>query len=353
MLFWNVLLAFGFGLFITFPRMNTYTKFIKDLPGAENRLLKDKPVFKKDSISLSCSRYEKYFNDRFSIRNILLQKLSWILLKGFHTSVVPELVLPGSSGWLYYAPCGYDTLYIAEYCGKMPFSGSQLDTLQENLVKSRDWLSQHNIELIVVLCPNKQSIYPENTGWFYRSRKGYSRREQITAALSKLNFTNYLDLTGALQKEKAHGPVYYKTDSHWNDLGAYSAWCAITEKINKKFSLFEAEYPDSIQLNSINRAGKPGDLVHMLSLDSVLTEDRVSIDIRQHKSSSMKLLVFGDSFFRALKPFVKARFDSVFDYSYWSGRMTAKSILEEKPDIVIFEVGERYEAELVGLHLYE
>ena len=44
-----------------------------------------------------------------------------------------------------------------------------------------------------------------------------------------------LDLRDALTRAKARHPVYYSTDSHWNDYGAYTGYVEIMRRISKYY----------------------------------------------------------------------------------------------------------------------
>jgi hypothetical protein len=120
-----------------------------------------------------------------------------------------------------------------------------------------------------MVAPNKHTIYPEYLPrWAQSASLG-----AIDALFATTGTQRYLDLRGALLRAKADQrvPFYYKTDSHWNFLGASVAFDALEQRLsitNPKLN----RIPDSSgQLRRI-AVRQGGDLAHFLRLSDQLSD---------------------------------------------------------------------------------
>lgn len=84
-----------------------------------------------------------------------------------------------------------------------------------------------------------------------------------------------LDLRPALLKEKARGRLYYKTDPHWNELGAYFAYREIILTLRQWFpKLQPVQLSDFIVVTTTEPGGG---LARWLGMKEVLTEERIAL----------------------------------------------------------------------------
>jgi hypothetical protein len=97
----------------------------------------------------------------------------------------------------------------------------------------------------------------------------FTALDQLTAALQTQSRFDFIDLRPPLKAAKAKDQIYYKTDSHWNSLGAYLALATVLQgRLPQGVSLPAfAEYrPDPRPF--------AGDLVQLLGLDCCISEPR-------------------------------------------------------------------------------
>lgn len=80
-----------------------------------------------------------------------------------------------------------------------------LDEIVSELQKSRDILKGRNIELVVIIAPDKETLYPEIFG--------ISSLDTFHDRMSKAGIHN-INLRPALSKDPGH--FYFDGDSHWN-----------------------------------------------------------------------------------------------------------------------------------------
>ena len=95
--------------------------------------------------------------------------------------------------------------------------------------------SQANAKVALMIGPNKASVYPE---YLPIAIKPSDTRylSYFTKELSQIRNLYLVDPTETLVKAKAkEGLLYYRTDSHWNEKGAYIAFTAMMEKLGLKY----------------------------------------------------------------------------------------------------------------------
>ncbi|HVS57629.1 MAG TPA: hypothetical protein VHJ55_15465, partial [Casimicrobiaceae bacterium] len=104
-------------------------------------------------------RFEHYFNDHFGLRARLLAVDHWARAAVFGVSPVPT-VLVGKQGWLYFL--GEDAkAFDRWYRGIGAFTDAEVEALRNELLHRREYLRQLGIPYLVVVVPEKYSVYPE------------------------------------------------------------------------------------------------------------------------------------------------------------------------------------------------
>ena len=69
--------------------------------------------------------------------------------------------------------------------------------------------------------PIKSTIYPELMPRGYNRLNNASLVDQFMAHMKANSNLTIIDLRGPLMDEKARHQIYYRTDTHWNNRGAY------------------------------------------------------------------------------------------------------------------------------------
>ena len=135
--------------------------------------------------------------------------------------------LVGKEGWFFHRSAD-DAL--AQARGVSLFTPLELERWIGWMEARQSWLAERGIEFLVVIAPGKQSIYPEFLpDW--ANQVGPTRYDQIVARLRRGSSFELLDLHGPLLRAKASERLYFRSDGHWNDLGAFVAYRAIAEWI--------------------------------------------------------------------------------------------------------------------------
>lgn len=351
-----------FLLFIFAPPIATVLLSQPEWSFVEKRRLADLPTFSLDAEHLQQypAQFEAYYNDRFGFREKLIRDHNRLMSKYFGKSPVAQ-VLIGKEGWLFYT----GDRIIEDLIGTDPLTPDELETWRINLEGRRRWLTEQGIQYLFVVVPNKHTIYPEYLPVHLVRQNSRSRLDQLVEYLHDHSDIRILDLRSALLRAKKKHQVYYRTDTHINYNGAYEAYIGIMDRIREMFP------EKNIPFRSFRETGvKPrrgGDLSHMLGLADVTEDDNPTYDfsspcamnkelavaswdpanpsipyLSECHSAQLRAIVFQDSFFPYIKPFIAEEFGQMVYIMKEYDHGIMKELLEKiKPQIVIEERAER------------
>jgi alginate O-acetyltransferase complex protein AlgJ len=273
----------------------------------------------------------------------------------------------GKDGWLFYS----GGLSFREYQRTDPLGQSSLRALQKDLDRLNSTLAGQGKSFLLVIPPNKTSIYAQYMPDQIPVIGSESRLDQFVAYMKGHGETQVLDLRPALVAASSAQPTYFRTDSHWNDLGAYYGYAAIIRALSAAYPNLTARPLLDFDLTAI-AGGEATDLPatmgylpireeaqelvprfpNQTTTVSLPTSDGTLIRISTNQQSgSPRLLVFGDSFYSGLAKFIEPDFSRVTMLSYrvGTGGSLQEWIRRENPDIVIIECVERSLEELFPL----
>lgn len=353
--------ALLFAIAIVWPAVALVFTWSRTLTRFENRPMAPWPA-------LRLSRefppaFDRAFSDRFGGRDTLVRLHHASLLRLFGVSSLPN-VLRAEDGWFYWL--GEDSHSLdRHYRQTMAFPQSEVDNTVKELGRRRDWLAARGIAYVVMVVPEKFTIYPEHLpGWITKA-PAPTPHDRVSAALAKDGRVTFIDLRATLRAAKARERVYYQTDSHWNYNGAAIGYDALMQAVR-------AALPD--KLAAIAPAPRPafvpgvdyysGDLIQMLGLPGRIREDDVAplgkvlaesaqrcgkrIDRDElpgfeiyvcDRPGLPRAVILRDSMAIPLIPLLSENFSRVV---YASARALDLALIErEKPDIVIEELVER------------
>lgn len=169
-------------------------------------------------------RFGAYFADRFGLRPQMVALRGWLSLQSLQQSPSP-LVMVGRQGWLFFT----GNSSIENWRRQIPLSPAELDQWAARLAERQRWFAERGITYLFVVAPDKQTIYPEYMPRVLPPGTGATRLDQLSTRMA--GDPAWLDLRRALRRAKAVGQVYFRTDTHWNDFGAYEAYRAIMERL--------------------------------------------------------------------------------------------------------------------------
>ncbi len=322
-------------------------------------------------------RFEAWFNDHFGLRTALIHGHSRVKVSLLGVSTHQKVAL-GNNGWLYYSGDVMD-----DFRGVRRLGHEGLVYWQRFLEGKRDWLAARGVRYLFVVAPNKQSIYPEFIPARH-TRVGTPMLDQLLAHLKRNSDLEILDLRPALAAAKQTGRLYDKTDSHWNERGAYIAYQAMMERLTAWFPALAATPLTRFRVETDTASG--GNLAGMLNLKDVLLEDRTRLTltvpacaertaiqlaakrpwarharpfrIRCDTASDVGAVIFRDSFFSRLTPLLSESLRQA-DYVWQANAkhpltesfpLMMQMVARERPDVVIDEIVERKLIHPIALH---
>jgi hypothetical protein len=355
------MISIGFLLFLVFPAVQKYFPIIPEMENTENRKLADKPVFDPGFLDPYPTEYEKYYNDHFSLRNQLVRLKSSLIVNTLHKSPMPDKVVFGKEGWLYIVHNE-----LAEYRGTNLIRPDVINDIVDEMKRRKDYLKVKNSKLYVVVAPTKYTVYPEYLPAYVDKINKTTRTDQIVTALRK-NDIDILDLRPVEINAKGKRPLYYKTDNHWNNLGAFTAYEAIIKWLKKDFpNLPDLSIDDFEVKEEIIQGKNTANMLNMVEqfedIKLVFNQKFSSKAMKVNKvgypipegfpypwafetnyetgvDSLPKILVIHDSFTNALIPFMNQSFNrSVFIFDAWNYKSNEHIVRNEHPDIVLYIV---------------
>lgn len=321
-----------------------------------------KPFYHGDAIKFT-KQYYKYFTKCYYGRDIAIFLYNTFVFKITGQSPVPNKVLIGKDNHLFLCDYGiYNS--INDYQGCIQLSSDELKSIYVFLETFTKWCDTRGILCYWVIAPDKQTIYydklPDSILQFSKTTA-----DQIVEYLSSKNIP-LIDLRPKLIEEKQkHVELFYKTDSHWNKLGAYLAYSYIIKVLSTNIKILK---PVEIDIQNI-KYSEPvsgGDLYRMMGVvhypffynvkieypvtyTTEYQEQTVSfpkiIITRSRNKKLPKLVMYHDSCADLLKPLLSNNFSEayyIFDYVWKTKQIDTNMIEKIKPDVVLIEIIERY-----------
>ncbi len=347
-------------LIILFP-MAKFNKS-ENVSTVENRTLAKKPSFRLSKFSA----YDEYFQDRFGGRNQLIELANFIDYKIFHKQIINSEAFKGNNGWFYYInPNGGNNK--SDFYKTNLLTTAELTKFKNSIKNASSWCEKNGIKYLFIVCPNKHSVYPEN--YIVKRPEGISRSDQLISIFTEQNVPFVFSRDYLIEKKSTEKyPLYYETDTHWNNLGAYYTFELIQEELKKQFQ--NTEFPKIDFDFTVSYSETMGDILPLLGIkhskstqiavkpkfedfnkyfEYVASQNHDEICITTGKDKSLPTaVVFRDSFFSAMIPYFSTLFSSV-EYNWRKITEEDKNnILKNKPDLIVFESVERFADTMAG-----
>jgi hypothetical protein len=337
---------------------------------SDNRVMARAPGFADLAKPGRLSRLlESYVNDHFGLRDQLVRINS---LMRYHAGVSgnPQVAI-GRDKWLFYTR----ERIIEQHVGKDVFTPAELELWVKHLEANRAWLARRGIPMVMMIAPDKNTIYPEMLPQFPRRAGTVTRVDQIAQRLKGTDIV-FIDPRAAITAAKAQHPrLYFEGDTHWGHRAAFIAYDLLAQELARRFPGFKPARLD--EFDAVETL-VPADLLFLLGLHGDITVKgevlkrkvqgpRTGVDVRQpvpgsgwgwpisfHRTplaGAPRAMIFGDSFTDyILGP--AFLYESVRDpvYSHHNNMTLNLPLIEEvKPNVVILVVAERYLRNLPGL----
>ena len=267
----------------------------------------------------------------------------------------------GKSDWLFLGNSSEETVAKLKLA-KVP-SEEELNAIVATFNRISETSIKNKVKTILIVAPDKSSVYPE----FLPDEVKPSATKYISFFTSRLNkvpnLLVYNSTNDLLQAKKTEGFLYWKTDTHWNNKGAFLTFAGFSK-------LAETPIPE---IDFKMGGPHPGDLITISELPKfpvpnddnwdvvwknqpVWTEAEVpnqettpfgkaTIVTNDQAPSNQTVWVVGDSFVGPLKQYFNATFSQVYYAGHWKQMLDKLpdeiNKAEKKPDLVVIVKVER------------
>lgn len=311
---------------------------------------------------------------KFSSRMQVQLEAKGKITEKYTYSASPKTLPPDS--WPIVAADGYNFFFL-----KMMPDFMQTNRLSDSMIqyitqKTRDrvnYLKQAlpDTEIIYMVVPSKASTYPERVPSDYKQGTGKSRLEQVNEAF-EAGGVKVINLLDVFKKHKNDQyKLYWNTDSHWTDYGAFVAYTELFNYISKSFPQaaprkmqefdFRCEFFKSgdmmmyqkidqnltreynclrvpkfnmnKSITSVTRYRAPDDLVY----NDQVTYERTIIN---GNTSLPNLYVIRDSYCAQIYDILAERSNTTFYKAMWNYTYNISEIKKFAPDYIIYLVAE-------------
>lgn len=189
-----------------------------DVSFGENRVLAKWHGFINEDKSINYNfgaDFNNWFNDRFGLRKVLIPLYKSIEL--ILTQQPKNGLIDKETGFLY---VNYELNFI------------DIDIIKENFkeyFKLQEWADKNKIKLYFLIVPNKTSIYTP------ADFKISPHHNDFINYLTQINQSNIIYPYQELLEGKKKDYVFFKTEHHWNDYGAFMGYQSLMKEIKKDY----------------------------------------------------------------------------------------------------------------------
>jgi alginate O-acetyltransferase complex protein AlgJ len=196
---------------------------------------------------------EKQIDHKLPARSDLIAAANSVRL--MVTGGTGEQVRAGKDGWL----------FLTDEIRFESGGTDQMRTRVELLATVSSLLDQQGVKLVVLLVPDKARIHSDR---LYSGRYPTSHESRYQQAIDQLleKKVTVIDILTPLRNQATSAEVYYRTDTHWNQLGAkIAAQTTATAIKQMNIPLQQVVFESRESSAPIERAG---DLIRMIGLES-------------------------------------------------------------------------------------
>lgn len=350
------LTALMFVVMVSVPMIGSFIQTDLKASPSEKRWLATLPDFQqRESLKSYFSALNEYTNDHFGFREQLIGLNNQLKLSLNQSP--SKRVIKGRDGWLFYRT--RDSLLSRRTRTKEEVK-AQLEERAESVFAMSELLSDRGIAYQYMIVPNKMSIYPEFLPDIYSLTDIRASYHYFIAHMNLHEKDFFLDVEQALLPHKSNElgmDLYFKNDSHWNQLGAYRTYQSILQKLS-------AQHPD-LALQANQHAVRiythhAGDLAEYVGLGPRLREREPMTThascthrsrVRKPKENlshvacnvnDTKILLIGDSFSSLFYPFLAESVGELYSMPWTTSRSEIVAAVDDlQPDLVIEQIVER------------
>ena len=269
----------------------------------------------------------------------------------------------GKTSMLYY------TQTVRDYTGSNLYSERRLQYIKNGFVSyisNIRAVTGKNTKVIFLVAPDPLSIYQDAASdTLLAKRADNTRLGQVAEALSDIDGLTFIDLREQMKMNTDIGKLYYQTDTHWTELGAYFGYRAVVTAISADFpavsplplNAFEIteKTVDAGDLSSF--AGLAGFTENVKFLNPVYAYKAIGVPAkpdtidrsgytaeftsRTGNAAYPTALVVRDSYSANLFPMLSEHFNTLYCQQMWKEDTDEAKLAELRADYVIIVCSER------------
>lgn len=266
--------------------------------------------------------FDSFYNDHVPFKNYFVRLNNKIDQKIFGKTSIGDVTI-GKDNWLFYTVAKEGENALADYQRTNLYTQKECEEIAGRLAAVETYVKEEGAEQFkVYVAPNKESVYPQ---YMPESVKVYgdegSRMENFAAYMEENAQDEFIWLLPALTPYAQEYQVYYKYDTHLNNLGSF----LISQKMTRDLTGMYLT-PDQVQVSQ--GPVMIGDMSRMINQESTMTDDHdfeinpyypeVTVQVVQDAGgveesfrelssdadNDRTLLLIGDSYRERVEPFI-------------------------------------------------
>ena len=306
-----------------------------DISFEERRKLAALPKLRKSNWTQFPASFETYVSDRMGLRTKLVAVRNLVKCDLLHVSGNQRLVV-GLYGWLWHLGEGSAPIFRHESL----YTQEELEHWKEVLEQRTAWCNSHGVKYVFFVAPDKPSIYPEFLPDGWKPVRPLSRLQQLTDYLKDDPKLTFINPTKQIVADKNKSILYLKTDTHWNDRGAFIGYQMIMRALQKSYPQLQPRSLDQVSFET--KPFTDGDCLNVDGLHGWKYELAPKVThMEPVQKSNLRVLFFHDSFGERLQPYLQDHFAAFDLQKQASISCDPEDIYAHKPDIVLQEIVER------------
>jgi len=354
----SIIILVSFIAIIAFSNSG-YLFEVESIENLENRNMAKCPKLILSNLDPFPREFEKYYVDNFNFRQTLLEWNKYLKVNVFKESPHKSVII-GSDGFL------FAEKYINTYTHQRTFSENEINMLKEEFTRRVRWLQSINVKHYLAIVPTKFNVYSEKLPFHVRQLTPTSQTTQFIDAVSGIEGMNLINLKDTLLQaaQILDERLYYNTDQHWNQFGAYVAYSKILNEIRKDFPqtpatsldamrissektkgtglaktiLMQEEFPDKeIQISPRNKIFDFSTYKYAYPIPEKFPyKNEFQVHYKSHDESLPKILFIRDSYSNNMLDFFGMSFsESILIWDNWNYKLNEEIVKREKPDIIL------------------
>ena len=268
--------------------------------------------------------------------------------------VFNDFTIEGRDGWLFFAQEGA----LDDYLGTNILTNEQMNQYVNGMVRLQDICNAQGKQLYFIVAPNKEIVYSEKMP-SYTVVNEYRRGERLIDYIHANSNIKLIYPIEELKAAKAEWQPYFRTDTHWTELGAfigvqslYSVMGMPTTDLHS-LSVTKQEHlgGDLIGMGNLNQEDYRGDIGYKINYKPEITVGSVDGSLgndwiyRANSTSpnQCNMVVIGDSFRLFMTSYMAKDFSN-YTHVHWKylEEPTAKEAFKNA-DIIVIESVERFD----------